>query len=49
MKLLLDKKLELLSEKINELKRFQNKISFSKCEDKLNCTYCSYSTICDRE
>lgn len=46
----LDKKLELLSEKFNELKEIsKDKISFSKCEDKSNCTYCSYSTICDRE
>ncbi len=46
----LDKKLELLSEKFNELKEIsKDKISFSKCDDKSNCTYCSYSTICDRE
>ena len=46
----LDKKLELLSEKFNELKEIsKDKISFSKCEDKSNCTYCSYCTICDRE
>ena len=46
----LDKKLELLSQKFNELKEIsKDKISFSKCEDKSNCTYCSYSTICDRE
>ena len=46
----LDKKLELLSEKFNELKEIsKNEISFSKCEDKSNCTYCAYSIICDRE
>ncbi len=46
----LDKKLELLSEKFNELKEIsKDKISFSKCEDKSNCTYCTYCTICDRE
>lgn len=46
----LDKKLELLSEKFKELKEIsKEKISFSKCEDKTNCTYCSYSTICNRE
>ncbi len=46
----LDKKLELLSEKFNELKEISKyEISFSKCEDKSNCTYCAYSIICDRE
>lgn len=46
----LDKKLELLCEKFNELKESsKNEISFSKCDDKSNCTYCAYSIICDRE
>ena len=46
----LDKKLELLSEKFNELKEIsKSEISFFKCEDKSNCTYCAYSIICDRE
>lgn len=46
----LDKKLELLSEKFKELKEIsKNEISFSKCEDKSNCTYCAYTIICDRE
>jgi len=46
----LDKKLELLSEKFNELKEIsKDKISFSKCEDKSNCIYCSYKIICNRE
>ena len=46
----LDKKLELLSEKFKELKEIsKNEISFSKCEDKSNCTYCAYTIICNRE
>ena len=46
----LDKKLELLSEKFNELKEIsKSEISFFKCEDKSNCTYCAYSIICNRE
>jgi RecB family exonuclease len=46
----LDKKLELLCEKFNELKEIsKNEISFSKCEDKSNCTYCAYKIICNRE
>ena len=46
----LDKKLELLTQKFNELKEISNcEISFSKCEDKSNCTYCSYKIICNRE
>ena len=46
----LDKKLELLCEKFKEIKEIsQNDISFSKCEDKSNCIYCAYSTICDRK
>ena len=46
----LDKKLELLYEKFNELKEIsKNEISFSKCEDKSNCAYCSYKIICNRE
>jgi CRISPR/Cas system-associated exonuclease Cas4 (RecB family) len=46
----LDKKLEILCEKFNLLKEIsKNEISFSKCEDKSNCTYCSYKIICNRE
>ena len=46
----LDKKLELLTQKFNELKEIsKSEISFSKCEDKSNCNYCSYKIICDRE
>ena len=46
----LDKKLELLCEKFKELKEIsKNEISFSKCEDKSNCTYCAYTILCDRE
>ncbi len=46
----LDKKLELLCEKFNQLKEVsKNEISFSKCEDKSNCTYCSYKIMCNRE
>ena len=46
----LDKKLELLCEKFNELKEIsKDEISFSKCEDKSACTYCAYSIICNRE
>jgi CRISPR/Cas system-associated exonuclease Cas4 (RecB family) len=46
----LDKKLELLCEKFNQLKEVsKNEISFSKCKDKLNCTYCSYKIMCNRE
>jgi RecB family exonuclease len=45
----LDKKLELLCEKFNNLKELsKEKISFTKCEEKLVCTYCPYSTICNR-
>ena len=46
----LDKKLELLCEKFKEIKEIsKSDISFSKCEDKSNCIYCPYSTICDRK
>jgi len=46
----LDKKLELLVEKFNDLKEIsKDKISFDKCEDKSICTYCTYSIICNRE
>ena len=45
----LDKKLELLIEKFNELKELSKKdISFDKCEEKVTCTYCPYKTICNR-
>ena len=46
----LDKKLELLCEKFNEIKEIsKNEISFSKCEDKTTCQYCAYAVICNRE
>jgi ATP-dependent helicase/nuclease subunit B len=46
----LDKKLELLCEKFNEIKEIsKDEISFSKCEDKSTCVYCTYSIICNRE
>ena len=45
----LDKKLELLCEKFDDLKELsKEKISFNKCEEKTVCTYCPYSTICNR-
>ena len=45
----LDKKLELLLEKFNELKEVSKKeISFDKCEEKSTCMYCAYTTICNR-
>lgn len=44
----LDKKLELLCEKFTELKEISKaEISFSKCEDKSNCNYCTYKIICN--
>ena len=46
----LDKKLEILCEKFNEIKEIsKDEISFSKCEDKSSCTYCAYKIICNRE
>ena len=46
----LDKKLELLCEKFNEIKEIsKDEISFLKCEDKTNCQYCAYAVICNRE
>lgn len=46
----LDKKLEQLSQKFQELKEIsKSKISFSKCEEKSTCQYCPYVTICNRE
>jgi len=45
----LDKKLELLTQKFSEIKELSKKeISFQKCEEKVVCTYCPYSTICNR-
>lgn len=47
---MLDEKLELLSQKFKELKESsQSEICFSKCEEKSNCQYCTYKTICNRE
>lgn len=46
----LDKKLEILSQKFEELKEMsKNDITFSKCEEKSNCQYCPYNIICNRE
>jgi RecB family exonuclease len=46
----LNEKLDLLSLKFDELKEIsKDEISFSKCEDKSNCNYCSYKIICNRE
>ncbi len=46
----LDKKLESLTQKFKELKEISTcEISFSKCEDKSNCSYCAYKIICNRE
>ena len=46
----LDKKLELLVEKFNEIKELsQSEISFSKCEEKTTCLFCPYTIICNRE
>lgn len=46
----IEKKLELLSQKFDELKELsKDKISFFKCDDKSNCSYCIYNIICNRE
>jgi CRISPR/Cas system-associated exonuclease Cas4 (RecB family) len=46
----LDRKLELLNQKFDELKEISKKeISFSKCEEKSTCQYCPYKIMCDRE
>jgi RecB family exonuclease len=46
----LDRKLELLSQKFDELKEISKKeISFTKCEEKSTCQYCPYKIMCDRE
>lgn len=46
----LDKKLELLVEKFNELRELsKDKINFEKCEEKTNCIFCAYAVICNRE
>ena len=42
----LEQKLELLEQILQELP--QGEIRFSKCEDKKECTFCYYKTICDR-
>ncbi len=48
--IVLDEKLDLLYKKFEELKEnSKNEISFSKCEDKSNCAYCIYKTICNRD
>jgi len=45
----LDKKLELLTQKFSEIKDLsKDAINFNKCEEKVVCTYCPYSTICNR-
>jgi ATP-dependent helicase/nuclease subunit B len=43
---ILDEKILLLQEKLTELKT--KTVNFEKCEDKVLCSYCSYSTICER-
>lgn len=46
----LDKKLELLTQKFDEIKELsKNEISFSKCVEKSNCQFCPYLTICNRD
>ena len=46
----LDKKLELLSTKLEELKQLSKEdINFEKTEQKSSCNFCIYKTICDRE
>lgn len=46
----LDKKLELLSAKFQDLKELsKDKINFGKCEEKVNCQYCTYKILCNRE
>ncbi len=46
----LDKKLELLVTKFDEIKELsKDKISFDKCEEKSTCLYCPYKIICNRE
>ena len=46
----LDKKLELLSEKLNDLKELsKNDINFEKTQQKSSCNFCIYKTICNRE
>lgn len=46
----LDKKLELLCEKFDEIKELsKNEITFNKCEEKSTCQYCAYKIICNRE
>ena len=45
----LDKKLEVLTTKFDEIKELsKTDISFAKCEEKVNCVYCPYKTICNR-
>jgi len=45
----LDKKLEVLTQKFSQIKELSKKdISFEKCDEKTVCTYCPYSTICNR-
>jgi len=46
----LDKKLELLVEKFNEIKELSKEvISFNKCEEKTTCLFCPYTIVCNRE
>ncbi|MBU3014567.1 PD-(D/E)XK nuclease family protein [Poseidonibacter lekithochrous] len=45
----LDKKLELLTQKFSDIKDLsKDAINFDKCDEKVVCTYCPYSTICNR-
>lgn len=44
---MLYEKLSMLDEKIEEYK--QPILTIEKCEERANCRYCHYSTICDRD
>ena len=44
--IVLEQKLELFDEVLKEL--HTQTVQFDKCEDKSICSYCTYSTICDR-
>jgi inactivated superfamily I helicase/CRISPR/Cas system-associated exonuclease Cas4 (RecB family) len=44
---MLDEKLILLDEKLDEL--HTSTVDFTKCEDKKECVYCPYKTICQRD
>jgi hypothetical protein len=44
--IVLSEKLELLEEKLKTLKT--TTVNFEKCDDKTVCSYCPYTTICER-